>query len=115
MQLTPLAAWSTTTSPGPGSGSGRSAMDRTSGPPLLDTTIARTGVSLLAQRNPVACPALRVPRRHVTAERVKMRMEAAVMSAAQAARTSMLSAASVVVLEKPQISCSPAPVRSRTP
>ena len=50
-----------------------------------------------------------------TAERVKTRMAAAVMRIAQPARTSRLRAASVVVLVSPQMSCSPAPVRSSTP
>jgi hypothetical protein len=50
-----------------------------------------------------------------TAERVKTRMAAAVMRVAQPARTSRLRAASVVVLAGPQMSCSPAPVRSSTP
>ena len=51
----------------------------------------------------------------LTAERVKMRMAAAVMRIAQPARTSRLRAASVVVLVIPQMLCRPAPVRSSTP
>jgi hypothetical protein len=50
-----------------------------------------------------------------TAERVKTRMAAAVMSIAQPARTSRLRAASVVVLVIPQMLCRPAPVWSSTP
>jgi len=52
---------------------------------------------------------------HVTAERVKTRMAAAVVRVAQPARTSRLRAASVVVLAGPQMSCRPAPVGSVTP
>ena len=51
----------------------------------------------------------------LTAEWVKTRMAAAVVRVAQPARTSMLRAASVVVLVIPQMSCSPAPVWSSTP
>jgi len=51
----------------------------------------------------------------LTAERWNTRMDAAVISTAQPARTSRLRAASAVVLLMPQMSCRPTPPRLSTP
>ena len=50
-----------------------------------------------------------------TAARWNTRRDAVAARVAQAASTSRLSSASVVVLANPQMSCSPSPLRSSTP